>query len=121
MIGIIDYGMGNIRAFANILKNVGVPHVIAQRVEELDGVSKVILPGVGAFDHAMERLNASGMRERIDHLVVEKKLPVLGICVGMQIMANSSEEGVGSGLSWIAGSVKRLVMPLDSRAYSLPH
>lgn len=107
MIGIIDYGVGNIKAFANIYKNFNIPYKIVNNVECLNNVSKLILPGVGSFDHAMQSLNNSGMREKLDELVLIKKLPVIGICVGMQMLANSSEEGELKGLGWINGIVKK--------------
>src|SRR5260370_29249219 len=98
MIAIIDYGLGNVRAFANVYKNLGIPFRLASKAEHLTDATKIILPGVGAFDYAIERLQSSGMRESLDVLVLERKLPVLGICVGMQMMALSSEEGILPGL-----------------------
>lgn len=107
MIGIIDYGVGNIKAFSNIYKNFDMPHKIVKKVDDFKDVDKLILPGVGSFDHAMTSLQNSGMREKLDELVLEKKLPVIGICVGMQMLAKSSEEGVLQGLGWIDGIVKK--------------
>lgn len=107
MIGIVDYGVGNIKAFANIYKNFDMPFQIVKCKNDFEGVDKLILPGVGAFDHAMESLNNSGMREKLDELVLEKKLPIIGICVGMQMLAENSEEGVLKGLGWINGIVKK--------------
>lgn len=121
MIAIVDYGLGNIRAFANIYKNAGIPHRIATTAAELDGAEKIILPGVGAFDHAMERLDASGMRGRLTDLVLRDKVPVLGICVGMQILAHSSEEGRLGGLGWIDGAVTRLRPAPGAAPVVLPH
>jgi glutamine amidotransferase len=107
MIGIIDYGVGNIKAFANIYKNFDMPHKIVKNKNELDSVTKLILPGVGSFDHAMNSLENSGMRQKLDELVLEKKTPVIGICVGMQMLAKSSDEGSESGLGWIDAVVKK--------------
>jgi glutamine amidotransferase len=107
MIGIINYGLGNIKAFANVYKNLNIPCRLVTSADELDGADKIILPGVGDFDHAMMLLDKSGMREKLDEMVLEKKTPVLGICVGMQILANSSEEGILPGLKWIDAEVKR--------------
>jgi imidazole glycerol-phosphate synthase subunit HisH len=106
MIRIIDYGLGNILAFQNMYKRMNVQVGIARSAAELADATKLILPGVGAFDHAMELLEASGMRAKLDELVLEKHTPVLGICVGMQILARSSEEGSAAGLGWIDGRVK---------------
>lgn len=107
MIAIIDYGVGNIKAFANIYKNFDMPFKIVKEVSDLENATKIILPGVGSFDHAMLSLDKSGMREKLDELVLEKGLPVIGICVGMQMLSKSSEEGVLPGLGWIDGNVKK--------------
>ncbi|MBO8093810.1 MAG: imidazole glycerol phosphate synthase subunit HisH [Prosthecochloris sp.] len=107
MIGIIDYGVGNIKAFTNIYKNFDVPYKVVKTVNDFKGMTKLILPGVGSFDHAMKRLQNSGMREELDELVMGKKIPIIGICVGMQMMAIRSDEGVLSGLGWIDGEVKK--------------
>jgi glutamine amidotransferase len=108
LIAIIDYGLGNISAFANIYKQLNVPFIIAKTSGDLRQASKIILPGVGAFDYAMQMLENSGMCSVLDELVLEHKTPVLGVCVGMQIMATSSEEGVKPGLNWIKGVVKKI-------------
>lgn len=107
MIGIIDYGVGNIKAFVNIYNFFDIPFKIVRNISELENVTKIILPGVGSFDHAMTSLQNSGMKEKLDYLVLEKKLPVIGICVGMQMLAKSSDEGVLQGLGWIDGVVKK--------------
>jgi glutamine amidotransferase len=107
MIGIIDYGVGNIKAFSNIYKNFDMPYKIVKTKDDFENVTKLILPGVGSFDHAMTSLQNSGMRETLDELVLVKKLPVIGICVGMQMLAKSSDEGELSGLGWIDGVVKK--------------
>jgi imidazole glycerol-phosphate synthase subunit HisH len=117
MIAIVDYGLGNVQAFLNVYKRLNVPAQRATTVDELRGASKVILPGVGAFDHAMERLDASRMREALDELVLERKTPVLGVCVGMQILARSSEEGTRPGLGWVDGRVRQFT----PAAGPLPH
>lgn len=121
MIAIVDYGLGNIRAFANIFKNLNVPARIARSAAELADAEKIILPGVGAFDHAMQRLDASGMRATLDSLVIEMRRPVLGICVGMQILADSSEEGRCRGLGWIPGAVRKIHFAEHGAGAILPH
>lgn len=121
MITIIDYGLGNIKAFANIYKKLGIEVFIANKAEDLKNATKLILPGVGHFDYAMNRFNNSGMREEVDFMVFEKKIPVIGICVGMQIMAKSSEEGVEEGLGWIDAEVKRLDVSSLKHSTQLPH
>lgn len=121
MITIIDYGLGNIQAFINMFKRLNFEVRRATSAAELEGATKLILPGVGAFDHAMELLNASGMRSTLDDLVLNKKIPVLGICVGMQILADGSDEGVLPGLGWIPGRVKAFKENEGSANLPLPH
>ena len=121
MITIINYGLGNIQAFANIYKRLNIPVTIASTPEELYDAQKIILPGVGAFDWAMARLNESGMRDVLEELVVGKKTPVLGICVGMQMMAERSDEGELAGLGWIDGEVKKFDLSLITEKTHLPH
>jgi glutamine amidotransferase len=121
VITIINYGLGNISAFANVYKRLNIPVTIATRKEELVNARKIILPGVGAFDHAMTLLQESGMRDMLDELVVKKKTPVIGICVGMQILARSSEEGSLPGLGWINGVVKKFDASLIEHSTRLPH
>ena len=106
MITIVDYGLGNIQAFCNIYERLGIPVRVGSTCDVLTQASQLILPGVGAFDWAMSRLNDSGLRECLDMMVLEQRIPVLGICVGMQMMANGSEEGMLPGLGWIDGDVK---------------
>lgn len=94
---------------------------IASTSEELSRAKKIILPGVGAFDWAMSRLNDSGLREMLDELVLEKHIPVLGVCVGMQMMAKHSEEGILPGLGWIDAMVKRFDDITFTHMTHLPH
>ncbi len=121
MIGIIDYGVGNIKAFENVYKKLDIPIKIVKTEDDFIDVTKIILPGVGAFDHAMEKLNQSGMRSKLDELVTIKKLPIIGICVGMQMMAKSSDEGSLPGLSWIDANVKKFDVSKINSATRLPH
>jgi len=121
MITIIDYGLGNIRAFANVYERLNIPVSVARSPDELKDATKIILPGVGAFDHAMNKLNGSGMRATLDQRVLEHRVPVLGICVGMQILAHSSEEGILPGLGWMDGAVKKFDVSLLQSKTQLPH
>jgi glutamine amidotransferase len=121
MIHIVDYGLGNIQAFINTYKRLGVETVRARTKEDLKTARKLILPGVGAFDHAMNLLSASGMKDALTSLVVEEKVPVLGICVGMQILAESSEEGDAKGLAWVPGKVRSFRNNPASEALPMPH
>lgn len=121
MITIIDYGLGNIRAFANVYERLNIKTKLAHTADDLKDAAKIILPGVGSFDHAMNLLNNSGMRDELDKQVLINKVPVVGICLGMQIMAKSSDEGILPGLGWIDGVVK--VFDPESIPYvtRLPH
>lgn len=121
MIAIVNYGLGNIQAFANIYKRLGIPVTIATAREHLTKATKFILPGVGAFDHAMERLEACEMYGALNDLVLSKKRPVLGVCVGMQMLASSSEEGHRAGLGWINGVVRKLRFTDSTDQGILPH
>jgi len=121
MITIIDFGVGNIKAFYNIFKKLSVEVKIAQKPEDLLGSSKLILPGVGHFDYAMKRFSESGMLNIVDDMVLNKNLPILGICVGMQMLAKSSEEGKLPGLGWIDATVKKIDVNLLTQSTRLPH
>ena len=121
MITIIDYGVGNVFAFQNVFKRLNIPSKIAKSVNDLIGSSKLILPGVGHFDFAMSQLNKSGMRDRLDELVLLDKIPVIGICVGMQMMSKKSAEGTLDGLCWIDGCVKKFDESTISHHTKLPH
>lgn len=121
MIVIVNYGLGNIQAFANIYKRLGMPVTFAETSDDLSGATHIILPGVGAFDWAMERLQASGMRAMLDRLVMEDGKPVLGICVGMQMMAKRSDEGGATGLGWFDAEVKRFDEARIQDRTHLPH
>ena len=121
MITIIDYGLGNVLAFLNVYKRLNIPAMIAKSRVDLEGASKFVLPGVGDFDHAMQLLQNSGMRETLDEMVIERGLPVIGICVGMQILAHSSTEGELPGLCWIDGKVLKFEPTCNRQKMRLPH
>jgi imidazole glycerol-phosphate synthase subunit HisH len=121
MITIVDYGLGNVQAIANIYQRLDIPVRVARSATDLGDSRKLILPGVGAFDWAMRRLQDSGMREGLDELVTRHGSLVLGICVGMQMMAQRSDEGVCEGLGWIAGEVKLFDTSAFTAKTHLPH
>ena len=105
MITILDYGLGNIRAIYNIYKILDINVKVANNKDDLRKASKLIIPGVGSFDWSITLLNKLGFKPYLDDLAKEKKIPILGICVGMQIMANKSQEGKLEGLGWIDAEV----------------
>ena len=121
MITIVDYGLGNIQAFLNVYKQLNVEARTAQTAGELAGATRVILPGVGAFDHAMERLEQSGMRATLDELVLRRQVPVLGVCVGMQMLARGSDEGKLPGLGWIDAHVSAFQCWEPAKQLPVPH
>ncbi|MEO6096562.1 MAG: imidazole glycerol phosphate synthase subunit HisH [Fibrobacteria bacterium] len=121
MIGLIDYGLGNIRAFLNVYKRLNMPCLIASKPKDLKQATRLVLPGVGAFDEAMDLLAKSGMREPLEEMVLGRKLPLLGVCVGMQMLAKSSEEGHSAGLGWIDGRVRKFDETKLVQKPRLPH
>ena len=106
MIGVINYGLGNIQSFLNSYRLLGVKAVSVKNTFELNKCDRLILPGVGSFDAAMNRLKSSKLVDSIEKLVFKENIPILGVCVGLQIMARISEEGKIKGLGWLDGEVK---------------
>ncbi len=121
MIGIVNYGSGNIYAIANIYKRLDIDYKLISDPAELEEADKLILPGVGAFDETMQLLNNSGLKSKLDELVIEKKVPIIGVCVGMQILAESSDEGSLPGFGWIKGKVKKIDIANLIHKPHLPH
>jgi imidazole glycerol-phosphate synthase subunit HisH len=122
MITIIDYGLGNINAIHTVYKNLNIPVTVASNPSDLDNSEKIILPGVGAFDFAMDRLNRSGVRDKLNKLVHDSGVPILGICVGMQMMTERSEEGQMDGLGWVKGEVLHFKhIKHDDKKIDVPH
>jgi len=121
MIHVVDYGVGNIQAFMTSFKSMGIAATRAKSAEQLEGATRLILPGVGAFDHAMQMLNNSGMRSKLESLVLEQMVPVLGVCVGMQMLASGSEDGALPGLNWIPGRVCAFSSASQSASLPMPH
>ena len=121
MITIVDYGLGNIRAFLNAYARLNIQAQTASSSLELSSASKVILPGVGSFDDAMTQLERSGMRDALDELALRRRVPILGVCVGMQMLARGSDEGKLPGLGWIAGTVRSLGSLMPGNKLPVPH
>jgi glutamine amidotransferase len=121
VIRIVDYGVGNIQAFLNMFKRLGISAERARTPAQMQDAARLILPGVGAFDHAMQLLNDSGLRPTLEQMVLERQVPVLGVCVGMQMLAAGSEEGVLPGLNWVPGRVRAFAGTPASAALPMPH
>ena len=119
MITILDYGLGNVLAFVNVYKRLNIPVNIAKSKNDLVKATKLILPGVGTFDKAMEKLGQSGMLPSIEKLVVNQRMPILGICVGMQLLADKGFEGrETTGFGWISGHVEKIPIKKNIK---IPH
>lgn len=121
MIGVVDYGVGNSLAFFNSYKRMNIACKLVSTPDEFADVERVILPGVGSFDFAMSKLKASGLSETLHDLVIDKKAPLLGVCVGMQMLATASDEGELDGLNWVPGNVRQLSNQDAEQAIHLPH
>jgi len=121
MIGVVGYGLGNVRAILAAYAGAGVEAVPVGTPGEVRLASKLVLPGIGAFDHALDRLDALDLIEPLRQRVEVDGIPILGICVGMQLFASSSEEGTRPGLGWIPGEVRRLTPPANGERLPVPH
>jgi imidazole glycerol-phosphate synthase subunit HisH len=120
MITIVNYGMGNLGSVLNMFKKVGVAAKISDNLGEIADATKILLPGVGAFDAAMSRIRAGGFEGILNKKVLEDKIPVLGICLGMQLLTDSSEEGVLPGLGWIKGKTLKFSFT-PAQNLKIPH
>lgn len=119
MIIIVDYGMGNLGSIQNMFKRIGVQSKITSDPNEIISAKKILLPGVGAFDQAMKKINETGFKDILDKKAKVEKIPILGICLGMQLLTESSEEGVEKGLGWIQG--KTIKFKFDNKKLKVPH
>lgn len=117
---VLDYGMGNVGSILNMLRHIGASADVATHPEHLLSARAIVLPGVGHFDRAMENLTRTGMADALKHAVGNRALPVLGICLGMQLMCKSSEEGSASGLGFIDAHVRRFNLSCES-GLKVPH
>lgn len=107
MITIVDYGMGNLGSIRNMFKRIGAQAVVTSDLDSIAKADKLLLPGVGAFDAAMACINRSELRRILDRKALEERIPILGLCLGMQLLTRSSEEGRLTGLGWIAAKTTR--------------
>lgn len=122
MIVIIDYGQaGNMHAIKNMLRKIGFDSIISSDINEIQIAEKLILPGVGAFDSAMEAIQKNQLIDILNKKVVDEKTPILGICLGMQIMTKSSEEGKLNGLGWVDAEILKFPLDVDHKKLRIPH
>lgn len=118
MISIVNYGMGNLGSVFNMFKRIGYETQIVDQPEDLLAAKKILLPGVGAFDNAMKRINEGGFGDVLNQMALVEKVPVLGICLGMQLLTRGSEEGTLPGLGWIAADTIRFP---NQNGLKVPH
>lgn len=119
MVTIVDYGMGNLGSIQNMFKRIKVDSEVASDRAAIARAKKLLLPGVGAFDAAMQKINDSGFRDVLDEKALVEKVPVLGICLGMQLLTNDSEEGSLPGLKWV--NAKTVKFSLTDASLKIPH
>lgn len=120
MISIIDYGMGNIGSVSNAVKLLGYDIVVPKNKNDIKNSTHIILPGVGSFYNGMKNLKKMKLIDILNEEVLDKKKPFLGLCLGMQILADDGEEGgYAAGLGWISGSVKKF--QIDETKFKIPH
>ncbi|HAT53547.1 MAG TPA: imidazole glycerol phosphate synthase subunit HisH [Betaproteobacteria bacterium] len=123
-ISIINYGCGNIGSIVNMLKHIGVEAEVISEAEQINKARKIILPGVGKWDSGVQYLRESGILSALEQRVLSDRIPILGICLGMQLLLDSSEEGSLPGLGWIEGTVRAFdfsQMDLGSKRLAVPH
>lgn len=120
MITIVDYGMGNLGSIKNMFKYIGIEATIENDPDKIKNASKILLPGVGSFDTAMKKINESDLKEVLNEKALKEQVPVLGICLGMQLLTNSSEEGTLQGLGWIDAKTMSFKGRIETK-YKIPH
>ena len=121
MISIVDYNMGNVGSIRNMLRKIGAESVITSDIDEISRASKLILPGVGAFDNGMIHIERMGMLDVLNEMVLQRRIPVLGICLGMQLITRRSAEGELPGLGWIEADTVRFKFDRQTENAKIPH
>jgi glutamine amidotransferase len=121
MVLIIKYGLGNIGSIYNMCKYIGSEVMISSSLDEIEKASSLILPGVGSFEQGMNLLEQNSLRQLLDYKVLEQKVPILGICLGMQLMTKGSEEGKLPGLNWIDAKCIKFKFDANEKTLKIPH
>lgn len=122
MIVVVDYGLGNLQSIVNIFKKIGVPAVLSTCPQDVVKADKLVLPGVGAFDVGIGNLKKCGYFDVLQEKVIQGNTPIMGICLGMQLMAHSSQEGAAPGLGWLDARVVRFRFSGENGAgHKIPH
>ncbi len=121
MIVIVDYGVGNLGSIINMLKKAGAKAIASSDPKVLEEAEKLILPGIGAFDAGMNKLNERGLVPLLNYLALEKKVPFLGLCLGLQLMTRKSEEGRTQGLGWLDAETMRFKFDANQGQLKIPH
>lgn len=121
MIAIIDYGVGNLGSIANMLSRIGTEAIITSEKQDIEKAEKIILPGVGAFDNGIRSINERGLMPILTKKVLNEKTPLLGICLGMQLLTRKSEEGKFNGFGWFDADTKKFKFNKDDNLLRVPH
>jgi glutamine amidotransferase len=121
LIAIIDYGTGNLASIENMFRKIGADAMATSDIGVIQNAQKLVLPGVGAFDTCAHKLRESGLLDDLKEMVIHRAVPVLGICVGMQLMMEGSDEGLEAGLAWIKGRTIKFVREQLPERYKIPH
>lgn len=121
MIVIVDYGLGNLGSFANMFKRLGIPALVSRNRSDIEMADKLVLPGVGSFDYGIQQLHSLGLFDLLDHLVCVDKSPILGVCLGAQLMTRGSQEGSLPGFGWIAADTVAFDFAGAGRELKIPH
>lgn len=120
-VAVVDVGSGNVGSILNMFRRCGIPVTLASEVADVRRARRLVLPGVGAFDSVVKNLRSSGLVEVLEERVLDDRIPLLGICVGLQLLGRGSEEGDLPGLGWIDGEVCRLPSSHEGDSLRIPH
>ena len=121
MIVVVDTGLGNVGSVLNMIKHLGFKAVISKDIADIENAQKIILPGVGTFDAGMKALRTRGLVDVLNHKTNDSHAQILGICLGMQLMLEGSEEGQEAGLGWFEGSCKKFPDTINNQSLKVPH